>query len=505
MHATPTQKNKRILVNTTRHLTRVAVVNESVIDDFYCEKPGQDLVIGNVYKAKVEAVIPGIGAAFVDIGYEKNGFLYLNELLHADEGWEALDTTLSKGGAKNTSSLADLKKNTDVMVQLVKAPYRTKGPGVTTRISLAGRFLVLLPGGRARIRVSKRIPAQEKKNFVTLFSGMKNLAEYDIILRTASHKAHPHQIKRELHYLISTWQKIKAKFARQTSPSVVHRELDLTLRITRDLFDPETSEVVVDSKVEYIRIMRFLRLFAPELRRKVKFYKDGLPLFDRYNVESQVQKLLTSRVELKHGGFIVIESTEGVVSIDVNTGRFIGQMGKHKRLTQQETAYLTNMDAAREIPRQLRLRNLSGIIIIDFIDMSKPEHKKSVISCLEEFLRHDKAKTDVLRISELGLIEMTRERKGKSLDEFLCEACPYCHGKGKVKSHATMAEEIKKHVMRYLHAQRRSHIQVLLNPQVADFFLKNHSSDINELKRRYHSNITVAKDALLHFEEIKIA
>ena len=391
-----------------------------------------------------------------------------------------------------------LKKGDEVVVQVVKEPIGTKGARLTTHISIPGRFLVLMPFDN-NIGLSKRIESREERDRIRkIMEALKLPKDLGFIVRTAAIGASDKDFQRESRYLINLWNQIKAKVRRSRPPAHIHTEYDLILRVARDIFTSDVSRFEIDSKQDFHRISRFLNILAPHLRPRLKFYTERAPIFEKFDVEKQIEKIYDRVVHLKSGGYMIFDQTESLVAIDVNSGKFVGM----KNL--EDTAHKTNLEAAEEIPRQLKLRDLGGIIIIDFIDMDYPEHRKSVFRTLERRLEDDKAKTNILNISSIGLVEMTRQRVRKSVEGKSYQKCPYCNGRGIVKSIATVSIELMRRLERELQQTRSREAFVSLHPEVAYFVSSSERNMIKPLERRFHKAIRIIEDPNIHIEDIKI-
>lgn len=498
---------QEILINVEPQEKRVAIIEDKKLEEFYVERQGSQRLVGNIYKGRVEALVPAIGAAFVNIGLQKNGFLYVQDLTSPDyeKIAELIDKPDSYEGQEEDKNHSErrvnikemLKVGQEVLVQLVKEPLGTKGPRLTTHISLPGRYLVLMPCD-SRTGISRRI--QDKKERARLRDILKglNTQKMGLIVRTVSSGSTKKAFCQDLRYLMSLWRRIKAFAQKKPAPSLIHEDYDLVLRVIRDNFSSQANKLIVDSKEEYKRIMHFLGIFSPSLRSRVQFYRSEPSLFEKKGAEDEIIKIYDRKVSLKSGGHIMIEPTEGLVAIDVNSGKFIGKRDP------EENAYLVNLEAAREIARQIRLRDMGGIIIIDFIDMKLSKHRQRVFNAVNEALKRDRAKTDVSPVSDVGLIEMTRQRVRKSLESVAYKSCPYCQGKGMVKSPATMAILALKKVKKTLQKVRRKAVLVFAHPEVASCLINQNRQSIYNLERKFRTRISVKQLTSLHMEDLKI-
>ena len=496
---------KEIFINIAQHEKRVAILENKRMEEFYVERPDYINLVGNIYKGRVESVLPGMGAAFVDLGLEKNGFLYVTDVVTGISSYEKLleegaDVEMEKVEPKKPlPSITELlKKGDEVVVQVVKEPIGTKGARLTTHISIPGRFLVLMPFDN-HIGLSKRIESrQERDRIRKIIEELKLPKDIGFIIRTAAQGASQKDFFRESRYLLSLWQHIKARAKRTRPPQLIHQEYDLVLRVARDIFTEDVSKLEVDSRSDFKRISHFLRILAPHLRPRLKLHGERSPLFEKFDIEKQVSKIYDRIVQLKSGGYLIFDQTESLVAIDVNSGKFVGKRNL------EDTAFKTNVEAAEEVPRQLKLRDLGGIIIIDFIDMEYADHRRTVFKTLERHLESDKAKTKILNISSIGLVEMTRQRMRKSIEGKSYQKCPYCNGRGIVKSVPTISLELMRKLEQFLVETKSRDIFVSLHPEVAYHVSAPERSMVKPLERRFRKNIRVIEDPNLHIEDIKI-
>lgn len=481
---------KEILVNIEPQEKRAAIVTDGRLEEFYIERPQDKTIVGNIYKGKIEAALTNIGAAFVDIGLPKKGFLYLSEI---EEDFELAETDKS-----SLHKPKEVKKGQEVLVEVVKESFGTKGPRLSTQISIAGRYLVLMPQGYNQIGVSRRIEDEkEKSRLRQILSEFKLPTGVGFIVRTAAYGKSKQELFRDAHFLLKLWRRIEKTAQNKKAPALIYEEYDLTLRIIRDSFTDDVSKLVVDSKAEYHRIRRFIRVFLGYLAGRLELYR-GDDLFENKEVEKQINKIFESKVYLKSKAYIIIEPTEGLVVIDVNSGGF------RKKLGQEDTAFKVNCDAAGEVARQLRLRDLGGIIVIDFIDMAKESHRREVLNTLKKALSNDKAKYDILGISKFGLVEITRERIHKTVQTLSYQPCPYCIGRGRVKSPLTMSIYALKELRRFLKGKSLREIALTLNPAVIDEILKD-KANLRILEQRFKTRINLIPSSTLHLEDIKIS
>ncbi len=495
---------KEILINVEAQEKRVAIVENKVLEEFFVERIGVSQLVGNVHKGRVSSVVPAVKAAFVNLGLAKNGYLYLADVvgigLESDtfERDEVEELYHSHSIQSQQSIEQLLKKGQEVLIQITKEPFGTKGPRLTTHISLPGRYLVLLPFDR-HLGISRRISDEKERARLREILGQLEIpSEMGVIIRTAGIGKSKRDLSRDLKYLLSLWRKIKLGAARKAAPAVLHEEYDLILRIARDYLTEDIDKLIIDSRDDYRKIQNFLSAVSPHLRPKVELYEGDIPLFDRKLIEKEIEKIFERKVCLKSGGYIVIEPTEGLVAIDVNSGKFI----EKKNL--EETAFATNMEAAREIARQIRLRDLGGIIVIDFIDMAQAGRRRKVFEALIDSLKRDKAKTDVSPLSELCLVEMTRQRMRRSVESVSFKECPYCQGKGLIKSVSTISIQSLRKVKKFLKETKKKQVELHVHPEVASRLFNEDRPAIESIERVFKGKIIVKADPILHVEDIKI-
>ncbi len=476
-----------IIANATPHETRIAILEEHVLVEFLIDRDDQERIAGNIYKGTVSAVLPGMQAAFVDIGLEKSAFLHVSDIVGTDDEF-ADDLDMDSGEREESSrdrrpdknaNIDDLiSKGQEIVVQITKEAIGTKGPRVTTQISLPGRFIVLMPKSQS-VGVSRKIEDRaERQRLKTIFNE-KTGGDVGIIVRTAAEGKDANLLRNDLKFLMQLWNKVEKADQKASAPAILHRELDLTTRLIRDLFTEEVDRLVIDSKTHHKEIVTYLKSMAPELVDRIKLYKESTPIFDSYDIESEIEKTLHRKVWLKKGGFIVIDHTEALVAIDVNTGRFVGGGGS----SQEDTIFQTNMEAVREIARQLRLRDIGGIIVLDFIDMEKESNRLKVVELLRNALKRDRSRTKALRVSELGLVEMTRQRVRPGLLQFFSDPCAHCHGTGKVLSHASMTNKIDRVVRRVGAYMNEKKVRLLVNPEVEAYCQTTARSRMKDLAK----------------------
>ncbi len=481
---------RQIIVNATPEETRVATMEDARLLQVEIERARERGLAGSIYKGRVTRVLPGMQAAFVDVGLAKSAFLPAADFFALDSR-AAIDAVDRDGSdidvARPVIAAADevprppieerLKSGQEVIVQIAKEPIGSKGPRVTSNVSLPGRLLVYLPTGD-HIGVSKRIEDEAER--LRLQEAVESVGSPrgGVIVRTACAGVPKREIQADLRLLRNLWRQIATKAAAASPPALLHQDLDVVLRTVRDIRVMDVGRIVVDDRAAYARIVEFIDSVMPRWRPLVELYDFDEPIFDRYGVEGQINKALDSRVWLRSGGYIVIDQTEALISIDVNTGRFVG------RSDQRDTALKTNLEAAHVIAEQLRLRNLGGVIVIDFIDLQHEADRQAVLAALGEALNDQRARAEVHGFSELGLVEITRHRRSESLAQRLCEPCPTCDGRGYVKGTATIAYEILRRIRRAALATRDvRRLDVRLHGAVASFLAENEPLAIPDLAR----------------------
>ena len=489
----------------------MAILEDDRLAELLVDRPEIDRTVGNIYLGKVEAVLPGMQAAFVNIGTEKSGFLHASDLVEEvdddeDENGNGDGNGNGNGGrgrrnARKIPRIQDhVKRGQQMLVQVTKEPISTKGPRVTAQISLAGRFLVYMPEA-SRIGVSRKIGAREER--VRLRRMVKKFLPEDVggvIVRTVAKDLTEDLVKRDLKSLLTLWKKIKRKasFFQRNAPALVHKEASLTSAIIRDLVGDRLDQLVVDSRTLYKEIHRYLQRVHPEFRDKVKAYNEAEPLFDRFNIEGEIESLFRRRVDLPSGGYLIIEQTEALVSIDVNTGSYTG------RKDHEKTILRTNLDAAPEIGRQLRLRDVGGIIVIDFIDMDDQANRDRVLQELRQVLSRDRARTRAFEVSELGLIEMTRQRVRPSLYDSMTKVCPECGGAGSVFKPQIVARRVERMLRRVARQKNEREVTVSLHPEVALYLLEEEPKFLKEIRKGNRLDVNIRDNPVRPLDDFRI-
>lgn len=480
---------KEILINIEPQQIQVAITKDSRLEEFYLEQPQYKTVVGNIYKGKIESVHPEIGAAFVDIGLAKNGFLYLSE---APLDLDSLEP------AKEKKPL-EFKVGQEVLVQVTKEPYGTKGARLTTNVSIAARNLVIMPQDNL-IGVSRRIDdADERKRLLGILRELRLPSDKGFIVRTAAYGATKKDLIRDFRFLIKLWLRIERIVKKSHPPSLIYEEYDLVFRTIRDCFTDDVSKLIIDSKIGYKRAIHFMKSFYREAIRKIEFYNKDIPLLEYKNLDKEIPKIYEKKVYLKSGAYIVIEQTEGLAVIDVNSGKF------KKRIGQEDMAYLVNLEAMFEIVRQIRLRDLGGIIVVDFIDMERYHHRQEIFKKLKNAFMEDRAKTDILEMSKIGLVQMTRERVHRTPESLFFQDCPHCQGKGKIKSIISICVNALQILKKEIKNIQKREVFITLNPSVSEIFFKENRAYLVELERRFRKKIFISQDPSFFIDQVKIA
>ena len=495
----------------------MALVENGIVAELHIQrKTGQELM-GNIYRGRVVRVLPGMQAAFVDIGLDRSAFLYVSDVY---KDFLELEQMMLHNSIENGESPADetvvnehqpdplagisfniedlLHEGQDIMVQISKEPIGTKGARLTSHVSLPGRHLVLMPTVN-HIGISRRIEDPDERERLRSMVQDIRPNHMGFIVRTVSEGADTNKLKSEMDFLLKLWADIQEKMSKLTVPGLIYQDLSISLRSVRDLFTHEVDRLIIDSKEEYESIMTFIETFVPRLKYSVELFDGSDPIFDTYGIEMEISRALEKKIWLKSGGYIVIELTEALTSIDVNTGSYVGKRNL------EETILKTNIEAVKEIAYQLRLRNIGGLIVIDFIDMEKMTNRDRVFMTLKEALSKDKAKTHILRMSELGLIEMTRKRTRENLNRFLSEPCWYCEGRGSLKSKMTICYEIFRDLEREsLLSEGGGRIHVEVNPEIEHILKEEEQESILDLERRIDRRIVIIAREQFHKEQYEI-
>lgn len=457
---------EELLINITPMECRVALIENGTVNELFVERTAKRGLVGNIYNGKIVRVLPGMQAAFVDIGQSRTAFLHINDMV-----WPRTQT------APNIFEM--LHPGQIVLVQVMKDMLGTKGARLTTDLSIPSRYLVFMPFGN-HTGVSQKIELEEERERLRVMIDTLQTEHQlpgSVIVRTAAEGVTEQALSQDMAYLAKLWKFIQKNQKEVEATALIFEELPLPERVIRDLANSETHKIYVDSREIFTKLQDFVEKFVPTMQGRLNHYPGEKPLFELYNVEDDIQKALRTRVDLKSGGYLMIDQTEAMTTIDVNTGSYVG--GR----TLEDTVFKTNLEATQVIVRQLRLRNLGGIIIIDFIDMQEQAHRDEVMRLLEKMLERDHAKTKITQVSELGLVEMTRKRTRESLEHLLCESCPTCQGRGYVKTAETVCYEIFREIMRFARAYQSQHAYTIVaHPMVIDRLLTSEASAVADLE-----------------------
>ncbi|RKY60219.1 MAG: ribonuclease E/G [Candidatus Neomarinimicrobiota bacterium] len=500
------EMKKQILISETSKETRIAILEDGDLVEFFVEKPERNRMLGNIYKGKVENVIDAIQAAFVDIGYHHNAFLPFSEMddpasvsamIESIVRDDEEETTRTRRKKPLSKSVSGLKTGQDILVQIIKEPFAQKGPRVTTDLSIPGRFLVLVPGEDS-IGISKKITRRdEKKRLRNIVRNLKPKG-FGFIIRTVAEGQDDKTIKSDLDDLLNKWKNLEENVKNNPAPVCVYRDMEITSMVIRDLLTPDIDQILVDSKSLYRKLHAYIKSVSPQFVKKISYHSYRNPLFNEFNVEKEFEKSLNKKVWLKSGGFIVIEHTEAMTTIDVNSGKFIGKKDHEKN------SLKINLQASKEIARQLRLRDIGGLIVIDYIDMDEDENRKKVFLELKRALYQDRAKVALSPISSFGLLEMTRQRTRVNLLYSVSEECPLCHGSGRISSKESVVTKIEGWFRRFKMKSRSKRLEIHLHPDMIDYI---HNSTNNLMRKIQWSNflrIKMIEDPAIPVDDFKV-
>jgi ribonuclease G len=496
-----------ILINVTRGETRVALLEGGQVVEFYVERKRDASLVGNIFKGKVVKILPGMQSAFVDIGLEKAAFLYVADikadtdeyapLFEEEEKEEENSLEVIPRKCRSEMTIEEIiQEGQEFLVQVSKDPIGSKGARVTSYITLPGRYLVLMPNVE-HIGISRRISDEDERNRLKAIVERIKPPGYGLIIRTASEDSTEEDISKDLQFLFLLWENLAEKKDRVPARGLLYSDLDLVFRSVRDLMSQDVERLIIDSAEEYNRIIEFVKTYFPKLLNKIEIYEETEPVFDAFGIELDIARAIGRRVWLKSGGYIVVDQTEAMTVIDVNTGKFVGKEGL------EDTILKTNLEAVKEIAYQIRLRNLGGIIIIDFIDMDKPENRDKLFNAFTEAMKKDRAKNTIFHISELGLIQMTRKRVRESLGRTLSTTCPYCEGKGFVKSPDTLCYEILRTIKK-LARHGSEKIIITAHPIVAEMLSDEEMLGIEDVESKYGVKVIIRADNKMHQENYEV-
>ncbi|RJO74296.1 MAG: Rne/Rng family ribonuclease [Myxococcales bacterium] len=513
---------QKLIINATPHETRVALVENGATVELYIERKRDRGYVGDIFLGKVIRVLPGMQAAFVDVGLEKAAFLYVSDIFIPGQDVTSLVDKESKDTEEEHSEHGEdfseegepepaappargqvgqieelLKEGQELLVQVAKDPIGTKGCRITTHVSLPGRYLVYMPY-IDHVGISRRIVDEKERARLRELVEKIRRPGSGFIVRTVAEGVNEKKLKADMTLLMNLWKRIQYRRSKERAPIVLHYDMDLVRRAARDLITSDVESLAIDDRKQFEEIRRFIKTNLPNFKSNVELYEGPEPIFDHFGIEMDINRALGRKVWLKSGGYIIIDQAEALTAIDVNTGRYVGKRNL------EETILKTNLEAVREIAYQLRLRNIGGIIIIDFIDMEREVHREKVYNALEEALRDDRAKTNILKISEFGLVEMTRKRIRESLGRTLCEPCFYCDGKGYLKSKTTICYEIFREVKREIQNIRGPVVTVNCHPEIYDMLVDEEAALIAMIERQYKKKIQLRAISYFHMEQYEV-
>jgi ribonuclease G len=499
--------SKELIVNVESLETRVALLEEGRLESFFIERASEDRIVGSIFKGKIQNLEDGLQAAFVDIGRRKNAFIHYWDMIPEDAArLEAEEGVKSKRTRKKRFPPGEMIKKfpvgSEIVIQITKDAIGTKGPRATANLSIPGRYLVMMPGSGLK-GVSRKIDdAKERARLKKVLARLPIPEHNGFIVRTAGEGARKTSFVRDVRGLLETWKEIEDGIANKPAPARLYQELDLVERVVRDSMTEDIDRIVIDNREVYDRMKGLAAKISRRAKSRLKLYDGDIPIFEHFHVEKQISSAFRRKVWLESGGYLIIDETEALVAIDVNTGRHKGGN------TQEEVILEVNLESADEVARQLRLRNIGGLVVIDFIDMRMKKHQNQVYRRLREALRRDRARTNVYPVSPLGLVEMTRQRVEESIRSATFDNCPYCKGRGKVLSALSMSVDIQRHLhelLRKHHDNGELGLRITIHPHVLDRLRKEDEAVLVELERKYGARLTFAADVNMHIEEFVIS
>ncbi|MBE9537062.1 MAG: Rne/Rng family ribonuclease [Proteobacteria bacterium] len=495
---------KELIINSGRYETRIALLEDGNLVEFYVERGNDTSLMGNIYKGRINRVLPGMQAAFVEIGLEKAAFLYVADVLSDTKVIGQMMASNENLNAAEESQLGKsspiedmLTEGQEILVQITKEPIGTKGARVSSHLSIPGRHLVYMPDS-SEIRISRKIEDDDERKRLAEIVSSAMPDEGGFIIRTASAGAEKEEIEADMSFLLKQWEEVKTRGDKIPPTSLIHQDIDMSLRSIRDIITTDVDKIVTDSPENHKSILSFINKVMPKVKDRVSLYDEDEPIFDRFGIEMEIDEMLSEKIWLKSGGYIIIQATEALTAIDVNTGRFTGK----KNL--EETILKTNLEAAKEIGYQLRLRNLGGIIIVDYIDMVKQESKDKVYVAMQEAMKKDRAVFRISEISELGLLEMTRKRIRNSIAKVMCTPCEYCEGRGYLKSKESISYEILRNIKKEASSFQGDDIKVHVHPEISDILLHRLADDITEIEKGNDLQVSINTNPSLHLEDYHI-
>jgi ribonuclease G len=493
-----------IVINATPYENRIAVVERGNLLEFHLERPTERGLVGNIYQGKIVRVLPGMQAAFVDIGLERTGFLYVDDIDTSISQLSSSGKDLSGTGKDKQTDLPShpaiedlVKEGQTILVQIEKEPIGSKGARLTCHITLPCRNLVFMPL-TDHIGISRKIEDENIREELRQKIEELRPEGTGFIVRTVAENVTKAEIEADMEFLLLLWDDIRSNAQRVQAPCLIYKDLDMVLKAVRDLFTDNVNELVVDSKSMHERLLNFVLTFAPKLKSRIVYYDSEVPIFDAYGIEVNIARAIDKKVWLRSGGYLIIETTEALTVVDVNTGRYVGKNNLN------ETIFKTNMEAVKEIAYQLRLRNIGGIIIIDFIDMEIEQHREELYNTFQEAMRKDKNRVNILKVSEFGLVQMTRKRSSESLSQLMCEPCYHCGGEGIVKSRQTVCYEIFRKIYRENRKSDGKNITIKVHPHIANTLSQDEAHHLRHLEKNTGKKITVSREYTLHTPQYEV-
>ncbi len=495
-----------IVINATPYENRIAVVERGNLLEFHLERPAEKGLVGNIYQGKIVRVLPGMQAAFVDIGLDRTGFLYVDDIhtsisqLSPSKRNISTDSSLDPAHSPNPvkPAIEDLvKEGQTILVQIEKEPIGSKGARLTCHITLPCRNLVFMPL-TDHIGISRKIEDENIREELRQKIEQLRPEGTGFIVRTVAENVTKAEIEADMEFLLLLWDDIRSNAQRIKAPYLIYKDLDMVLKAVRDLFTDSVNELVVDSKSMHERLLNFVLTFAPKLKSRIVYYDNEVPIFDAYGIEVDIARAIDKKVWLRSGGYLIIETTEALTVVDVNTGRYVGKNNLN------ETIFTTNIEAVKEIAYQLRLRNIGGIIIIDFIDMEIEQHREELYNTFQEAMRKDKNRVNILKVSEFGLVQMTRKRSSESLSQLMCESCYHCSGEGIVKSRQSVCYEIFRKIYRENPKADGKNITIKVHPHIATTLSQKEAHHLRHLEKNTGKKITVSPEYNLHTPQYEV-
>src|SRR5436190_3370786 len=508
--------NKEMIVSSNGHETMVAILEDDLVAEVFVERERQRGVVGNVYKGRVSKVLPGMQSSFIDVGLERDGFLYVDDVVDTmeefdklagdddEEGGAAKGDRRNGGGDRPKPKIEDLlREGQEIVVQVVKEPLGTKGARLTSHVTMPGRFLVFMPTVD-HIGVSRKIESRDERGrlrgIVREFRDARGFTG-GVIIRTAASGRPKEDIVSDLEAFHKIWMEIRQRMDASRAPAVLFREQSIVSRLLRDLLTEDYQAIRIDNPAEHQRVLELVDRIMPNLAPKVKLYSKPYPIFEEYGVQAEIDKALKSKVWLKSGGSIVINQTEALVAIDVNTGRYVGKKSSGRL---EDTIVKTNLEAVKEIVRQVRLRDLGGIIVLDFIDMEEKKNRQKILQAVEQELKKDRSPSKALQVSDFGLVIITRKRVKQSLERVLTEPCPYCSGTGVIKSSSTICYEILSEIKKIGSDLNGHRVLLRVNPDIARALREEESAVMRDLRQSTGKDVTIRADVHLHHEQFDL-